>query len=69
MSPGMTRRVIDLHDVLTRAFQLYAPEVALDWLLGSDPYLDDRRPIDVLALQGAGPLIQALEAHESFGYG
>ncbi len=68
MNPEMTARVIDLHDVLTRALQVYAPEVVIDWLLGNDPYLDHKRPIDVLALHGAGPLIQALDAHESFGY-
>lgn len=68
MSLPMIKRVIDLHDVLSRALQVYAPEVVTDWLLGNDPYLDHRRPIDVLVLHGAGPLIDALDAHATFGY-
>jgi uncharacterized protein (DUF2384 family) len=68
MSAPMTKRVLDLHDVFSRALQIYEPQVAVDWLLGSDRYLGDRRPIDVLVLQGAGPLIEALDGHASFGY-
>ncbi|MEO9263107.1 MAG: hypothetical protein ABI282_03370 [Candidatus Baltobacteraceae bacterium] len=68
MSRLMTKRIFDLHDVLSRALLVYEPEVVTDWLLGNDPYLDLRRPIDVLVLDGAGPVIAALDAHESFGY-
>ena len=68
MNAEMTKRVLDLHDVMSRALQLYDARVAVDWLIGTDPYLGGARPIDVLVLRGAGPVIEALEAHASFGY-
>ncbi|MBV9027108.1 MAG: hypothetical protein JO311_00700 [Candidatus Eremiobacteraeota bacterium] len=68
MSAPMIKRVIDLHDVFSRALQIYEPQVVVDWLLGNDRYLDGRRPIDVLVLEGAGPLVEALDGHASLGY-
>lgn len=61
MSKEMTRRVMDLHDVFTRAFQIFAPDTAMRWLVGSEPFFDGKRPIDVLAVRGAAPLIEAID--------
>ncbi|HMF29552.1 MAG TPA: hypothetical protein VKE42_12310, partial [Candidatus Cybelea sp.] len=61
ISPLMSRRVLDLHAVLTRALQIFAPEVATEWLVGHEPFLNDARPIDVLGVRGAAPLIEALD--------
>ncbi len=68
ISPEYAKRVIDLHDVMVRAFQVYQPRPAMDWLVGNDPFLDHARPIDILVKQGAAPLIMALNAFEALGY-
>lgn len=62
ISPEYVERILDLHDVMTRALQLMDPAVIPDWFEGSEPFLQYARPIDVLALQGAGPLIAALRS-------
>ena len=64
----MRKRILDLHDVLSRALQIFSPETTMQWLVGHEPFLNDARPIDVLALRGAAPLIEALEGIESGGY-
>jgi uncharacterized protein (DUF2384 family) len=68
ISPEYAKRVIELHDVLVRALQVFQPQVAMDWLVGHEPYLDHARPIDVLVKHGAAPLIVALDGIESLGY-
>lgn len=68
ISAPMTRRIIDLHDILTRAFQIFAPAVAAAWLVGSEPLLGGARPIDVLATQGVVPVIEALGGIEDDVY-
>lgn len=68
ISGEMARRIIDLHDVLTRAFQVFQPATAASWLVGNEPFLDNRRPIDVLALRGAAPLIEALDNIDAGAY-
>jgi uncharacterized protein (DUF2384 family) len=61
VSVEMGRRIVDLHDVLTRILRLYASEAAAMWLVGSEPLLGGARPIDVLVLEGAAPVIRAIE--------
>ncbi|MBV8372303.1 MAG: hypothetical protein JOY69_03505 [Candidatus Eremiobacteraeota bacterium] len=68
MDPEHTKRVIDLHDVLNRAFQVFAPETAMRWLVGAEPFLDHKRPVDVLVLEGAAPLVAALDAIDATAY-
>lgn len=68
ISPEYARRVTELHNVMVRALQVYRPRVAMDWLVGSEPFLDHARPIDVLVKHGAAPLIMALDAFEALGY-
>ena len=65
ISPEYARRVIDLHDVIVRALQVYQPQIAMDWLVGNEPFLNGARPIDVLVRRGAAPLIDALAAIEA----
>jgi uncharacterized protein (DUF2384 family) len=62
------RRIIDFHDVVVRALQVYQPKVAMDWLVGSEPFLNGARPVDVLVRRGAAPLIEALNAIEADAY-
>jgi uncharacterized protein (DUF2384 family) len=68
ISETMSRRILDLHAVLTRAFQIFAPDVTSQWLVGHEPFLNDARPIDVLAVRGAAPLIEALDAIAAGAY-
>src|ERR1017187_1934505 len=57
----MGRRIVDLHDVLTRILRVYGREAAALWLAGSEPLLGGARPIDVLVLEGAAPVIRAID--------
>jgi uncharacterized protein (DUF2384 family) len=57
----MGRRIVDLHDVLTRILRVYSREAAAMWLVGSEPLLGGARPIDVLATEGAAPVIRAID--------
>jgi len=57
----MGRRIVDLHDVLTRIVRIYSREAAAMWLVGSEPLLGGARPIDVLAMEGAGAVIRAID--------
>jgi uncharacterized protein (DUF2384 family) len=68
LSGRYARRVMDLHYVLTRAFQTFQPPTAMRWLISNDPFLDGQRPLDVLVLQGPARLIDALDAHEAGAY-
>jgi uncharacterized protein (DUF2384 family) len=61
ISSEMGRRIVDLHDILTRILRVYEPQAAAMWLLGSEPLLGGARPIDVLALEGAAPVIRAID--------
>lgn len=68
MSPEMRRRVVDLHDVLNRALLVFPAEMAVLWLFGNEPFLDGKRPIDVLTIRGAAPVIDALRNAEAGAY-
>lgn len=57
----MARRIIDLHDVLTRILRVYDREAAAMWLVGSEPLLGGARPIDVLVIAGAPPVIRTID--------
>jgi len=57
----MGRRIVDLHDILTRILRVYHREAAVMWLIGSEPLLGGARPIDVLVIEGAAPVIRAIE--------
>lgn len=55
------RRIVDLHDVLTRILRVYPREAAAMWLTGSEPLLGGARPMDVVAMEGAAPVIRAID--------
>jgi uncharacterized protein (DUF2384 family) len=57
----MGRRIVDLHDVLVRILRVYNRETAAMWLVGSEPLLGGSRPIDVLSMEGAAPVIRAID--------
>jgi uncharacterized protein (DUF2384 family) len=61
VSSEMGRRVVDLHDILTRILRVYNREIAAMWLVGSEPLLGGARPIDVLVTEGAAPVIRAID--------
>ena len=50
-----------INAVISRALHEFEPELALMWLLGSEPLLGGARPLDVLALQGSAPVLRALD--------
>ncbi|MDQ6929433.1 MAG: hypothetical protein M3126_02035 [Candidatus Eremiobacteraeota bacterium] len=68
ISAEMTSRIIDLHDVFNRAFQIMRPRNAVLWLFGQEPLLNGARPIDVLAVRGVAPVIEALMGIEAGAY-
>lgn len=61
VSAEMGRRIVDLHDILTRILRVYGREAAALWLVGSEPLLGGARPIDVLVVEGASPVIRAID--------
>ena len=63
MGPVSRRRLIDLDYVWGRLLQLYPQKQAEIWLRSPNSHLG-ARPIDVLRVRGAGPVIDALDAEE-----
>ena len=68
ISPEMRGRIIELHDVLSRVHQVFSPTLASRWLTGHEPLLGGARPIDVIAVRGAAPIIDALDAIAAGGF-
>jgi uncharacterized protein (DUF2384 family) len=68
VSAEMGRRIVDLHDVLTRILRVYPREAASMWLIGSEPLLGGARPIDVLVTEGASPVIRAIDGISQGAY-
>lgn len=65
LHPGVT-----MHDVLTRARQLWAEPSATEWLHGSNyRYLDGARPIDLVHLGRGQEVLDALDGVEQGGMG
>ena len=54
--------------VMSRLLSLMVPEAALLWLEGSEPFFGGARPIDVLTMDGPGPILEALNAVEQGGF-
>lgn len=61
ISPGNRARLTDLDHMLNRVLQVLWPEEASAWLTADNPHLGGR-PIDVLALEGVGPVLEAIDA-------
>jgi len=60
-SPANARAILDLDYVIARAGLLWAPSVIQAWLTGRNAFLAGARPIDVIATEGSGPVIDALD--------
>lgn len=67
MSPASQRRLLDLDYVLARLLQLFTRQQAEIWLTSHNAHLG-ARPVDVLRLQGAGPVIAAADAEAEGAY-
>jgi hypothetical protein len=61
IGPENQRRLIDLDYVFGRLEQLYPSRQAQIWLTSHNAHLGGR-PIDVLRLKGAVPVIEAIDA-------
>jgi hypothetical protein len=53
-------RVDLLELAMSGLLRLYQPDAAYEWLLGLNPHLHDRRPIDVIRQRRAQDLLDAL---------
>jgi uncharacterized protein (DUF2384 family) len=62
VSPANRRRISDLDHVLDRLLQELWPDQAGVWLTAPNAHLGSARPIDVLALRGAAPVLEAVDA-------
>jgi len=62
-SPESRSALTDLDSLVGHLLNAFTPEQAPLWLNGQDPYLG-ARPIDVFRIDGAGPVIEAIEAFE-----
>ena len=62
--PGATAAplLIDLEHVLARVRLVWAEPSATVWMTSANAHLGGSRPIDVLRLQGVGPVLEALDA-------
>lgn len=68
ISGAMRGRIVETHDVLTRVHQVFNPRLAARWLIGHEPFLGGARPVDVMGIRGAAPVIDALDAIASSGF-
>ena len=59
------RRVDLLELVMSSLLRLYSPEVAELWLLGLNPHLADRRPIDLVRAGRSRELLDALAQEQA----
>jgi transcriptional regulator with XRE-family HTH domain len=58
-------RVDLLELVMSQLLRLYSPDTAAQWLIGLNPHLGDRRPIDLIRRGRARELIDALAAERA----
>src|ERR1041385_5712444 len=65
IDPLNAERVDLLELVWSNLTRIYEPEAARAWLLGVNPRLDDRRPIDLVRAGRAEELMRAIRAERS----
>ena len=63
-----TERVDLLELVVASLLRLYPAEAAEQWLLGVNPHLGDRRPVDLVRAGRAQELLGALAAERAGGF-
>jgi uncharacterized protein (DUF2384 family) len=61
-------RLSTLAAVVTALLALYEPDAVAGWLHGSNPHLNDRRPLDVLAEGDVAAVIAAVQAARTGAY-
>jgi hypothetical protein len=66
--PENRRKVEGLEFVLARLLQLYTPQNAVMWLLGSNPFLRNWRPIDRIAQGRITEVLGAVDAEQGLSY-
>jgi transcriptional regulator with XRE-family HTH domain len=66
--PPNRRKLEGAEFVLTRLLSLYQRDAAIDWLLGLNPILGGRRPIDVLSAGRITDVLAAIDADEAGSY-
>lgn len=64
-SPQRARELIDLDHVVARLVAWLGTTMTLEWLTGSNAFLDGARPIDVLRIRGSAEVIDAIDAEMS----
>ena len=65
IDPANAERVDLLELVWSILLRIYEPEAAREWLLGLNPNLGDRRPIDLVRAGRAEELMRAIRAERS----
>lgn len=66
--PRVAPMLVDLDHIIARLQLIWDEEVIGDWLEGANAFLDGARPIDVLRLNGSGPVLEAIEAEAAGAY-
>lgn len=61
-------RVDLLEVVMSQLLRLYSPKIAAMWLVGFNPHLRDRRPIDVIRRGRAVEVLDAIQAARAGSY-
>lgn len=57
---------IDLLELVwANLLRLYEPDAAFDWLMGLNPHLGDRRPIDLIRMGKTEELMRAIRAERA----
>src|ERR1044071_10458993 len=65
IDPLNAKRVDLLELVWSSLLRVYQPEAARAWLLGMNPYLGDRRPVDLVRAGKAEELMAAIRAERA----
>jgi transcriptional regulator with XRE-family HTH domain len=66
--PENRRKLEGVEFVLARLLSLYMREAAIDWLQANNPFLRNRRPIDLLAAGRITEVLGAIDADEAGSY-
>jgi hypothetical protein len=61
-------RVDLLELVMSNLLRLYEPDAAASWLVGLNPHLHDRRPIDAIRAGRAQELLEAIASERAGGF-
>lgn len=68
IDPVNADRVDLLEHVMSGLLRVYSPEAAERWLVGLNPHLRDRRPIDLIRAGRSRELLDAIAAERTAAY-